>query len=154
MYSMCTLLHTIREQTNSDIFCNPPLWFRQITCVFLPQNLATCISMQFLLLGPLALIDSKHLRLCRSRSSVSKSKRGCWTSVGPWDWRTEDEEEMTVVWPEGWMVLNWNCGPIHRRRWGPVWVTISTCGYKGNGEERKTFLVFKTRPKSLLWAKC
>ena len=80
------------------------------------------------------LIISSYLRLCRSRSSVSKSKRGCWTSVGPWDWRTEDEEEMTVVWPEGWMVLNWNWGPIHKRRWGPVWVTISTWEYMRNGK--------------------
>lgn len=77
----------------------------------------------------------KHLRLCRSKSSVSKSKRGCWTSEGPWDWRTEDEEEMTVVWPEGWIVLNWNWGPIQRRRWGPVWVTISTLGGKDRGSD-------------------
>lgn len=75
----------------------------------------------------------KHLRLCRSKSSVSKSRRGCCTSEGPWDWRTDDEEEMTVVWPEGWIVLNWNWGPIQRRRWGPVWVTISTLGEKSSG---------------------
>lgn len=66
------------------------------------------------------------LRLLRSRSSVSKSRRGWGVSLGPWDCSTEELEEMTVVWPEGWMVLNWNWGPIHRRRWGPVWVTIST----------------------------
>lgn len=71
-----------------------------------------------------------YRRLRRSRSSVSKSKRGCCTSEGPWDWSTEDDEEMTVVWPDGWIVLNWNWGPIHRRRWGPVWVTISTCEYQ------------------------
>lgn len=69
-----------------------------------------------------------YLRLLRSRSSVSKSRRGCGVSLGPCDCSTEELEEMTVVWPEGWMVLNWNWGPIHRRRWGPVWVTISTCG--------------------------
>lgn len=69
-----------------------------------------------------------YLRLLRSRSSVSKSRRGCGVSLGPWDCSTEELEEMTVVWPDGWMVLNWNWGPIHRRRWGPVWVTISTWG--------------------------
>lgn len=68
-----------------------------------------------------------YLRLCSSRSSVSKSSRGCWVSLGPWDCSTDELEEMTVVWPDGWMVLNWNWGPIHKRLWGPVWVTISTC---------------------------
>lgn len=111
------------------------------SCFFLfsLQNLAKCGSKWILL--------SSYLRLCRSRSSVSKSKRGCWTSVGPWDWRTEDEEEMTVVWPEGWMVLNWNWGPIHKRRWGPVWVTISTWEYIGNGKcGEEPFIVSLTMP--------
>lgn len=67
-----------------------------------------------------------YLRLLRSRSSVSKSKSGCGVSLGPWDCNTEELDDMTVVWPEGWMVLNWNCGPIQRRLWGPVCVTIST----------------------------
>lgn len=49
-----------------------------------------------------------YLRLLRSRSSVSKSRRGCGVSLGPCDCSTEELEEMTVVWPEGWMVLNWN----------------------------------------------
>lgn len=75
-----------------------------------------------------------YLRLLRSRSSVSKSRRGCGVSLGPCDCSTEELDEITVVWPEGWIVLNWNCGPIHRRRWGPVWVTISTCGKRGNAK--------------------
>lgn len=66
------------------------------------------------------------LRLLRSRSSVSKSKSGCGVSLGPCDCNTEELVDMTVVWPEVWMVLKWNCGPIHRRLWGPVCVTIST----------------------------
>ena len=84
--------------------------------------------------------NNLYLKLWRSRSSVSKSNRGCWTSEGPWDWRTEDEEEMTVVWPEGWMVLNWNCGPIQRRRWGPVWVTISTWDLREKISEARIWL--------------
>lgn len=77
-----------------------------------------------------------YLRLLRSRSSVSKSSSGCGVSLGPCDCSTEELDEMTVVWPEGWMVLNWNWGPIQRRRWGPVWVTISTCGNRGNGSHK------------------
>lgn len=77
-----------------------------------------------------------YLRLLRSRSSVSKSRSGCGVSLGPCDCSTEELDEMTVVWPEGWMVLNWNWGPIQRRRWGPVWVTISTCGNRGNGSHQ------------------
>lgn len=68
-----------------------------------------------------------YLRLFRSRSSVSKSSSGWGMSLGPCEWSTEELEEITVVCPEGWIVLNWNWGPIHRRLWGPVWVTISTC---------------------------
>lgn len=83
-------------------------------------------QMNILIWSNLSLVLISYLRLLRSRSSVSKSERGCGVSLGPWDCNTDELDDMTVVWPEGWMVLNWNCGPIHRRLWGPVCVTIST----------------------------
>lgn len=85
----------------------------------LKGRLEACLACNFLF--PLS-----YLRLLRSRSSVSKSKSGCGVSLGPCDCNTEELVDMTVVWPEVWMVLKWNCGPIHRRLWGPVCVTIST----------------------------
>lgn len=88
----------------------------------------TCFKgrLQSCLASNLLVLISSYLRLLRSRSSVSKSKSGCGVSLGPWDCNTDELDDMTVVWPEGWMVLNWNWGPIHRRLWGPVCVTIST----------------------------
>lgn len=41
---------------------------------------------------------------------------------GAYDWQIVFTHPDSVLY-----VLNINCGPIHKRRWGPAWVIISTC---------------------------
>lgn len=112
----------IVKQATVHVFCTIKLC-QEGKCKY---YLRCSLQMNILIQSNYSLVLISYLRLLRSRSSVSKSKRGCGVSLGPWDCNTDELDDMTVVWPEGWMVLNWNCGPIHRRLWGPVCVTIST----------------------------
>lgn len=111
---------------NNDLQLTVHIFSNTILCRKCEYYLRCSLQMNILIQPNDSLVLISYLRLLRSRSSVSKSKRGCGVSLGPWDCNTDELDDMTVVWPEGWMVLNWNCGPIQRRLWGPVCVTIST----------------------------
>ena len=95
-------------------------------------------------------IDSRtHLRLCKSTCSDMTSMVLTGASGMCESSTLELEAGSGDVLP--WYVLNENCGPIHRRRCGPMCVIISTCH---DDDDDAVSLATTTRDSGLADATC